>query len=57
MSIFHYKAVFLNQTEQDVFYKYCPDTIEQKNLGENLSLILKNGNRLLLFAPNRKKKL
>jgi hypothetical protein len=30
MSIFHYKAIFLSQEGQEVFYKYCPDTIEQK---------------------------
>jgi len=54
MSVFHYKAVFLNQTGQEVFYKYCPDTIEQKESWGEFKFNLKEWQPTITFRTEPK---
>jgi len=42
MSRVHYRAEFLKRIEQEVFYKYCPDTIEQKGVWGEFKFNLEN---------------
>jgi hypothetical protein len=48
MSIFHHKAWLVKQQEQEVFYSYCPDTIEQKSSFGEFKINLSNWEPIII---------